>query len=67
MIFYLLKDIYISIIQQLYDNLTKSSAELTALMKDMQDYPGRYFAVSVFGNSRADKQDKKREEAKKKK
>ena len=53
--------------QQLYDNLNRSSTELTALMKDMQDYPGRYFAVSVFGNSRADKQDKKREEAKKKK
>ena len=53
--------------QQLYDNLTKSSAELTALMKDMQEYPGRYFAVSVFGNSRAEKQDKKRQEEKNKK
>ena len=52
---------------QLYDNLTKTSAELTALTKDMQEYPGRYFSVSVFGNKRGEKQDKKREEDKKKK
>ncbi len=51
--------------QQLYDNLTKSSAQLNALMKDMEDYPARYFSVSVFGNSRASKQDKKRKEDKK--
>ena len=53
--------------QQLYDNLTKSSSQLTALMKDMEEYPGRYFSVSVFGNSRAAKQDKKRQEEKAKK
>ncbi len=51
--------------QQLYDNLTKSSAQLTALMKDIEEYPARYFSVSVFGNSRASKQDKKRQEEKK--
>jgi phospholipid/cholesterol/gamma-HCH transport system substrate-binding protein len=54
--------------QDLYNNLNKTSVELTALMKDMQDYPGRYFSVSVFGGgSRAEKQDKKREDEKKKK
>jgi phospholipid/cholesterol/gamma-HCH transport system substrate-binding protein len=52
----------------LYNSLNKTSIELTALMKDMQEYPGRYFSVSVFGGTkRADKQDKKREEEKKKK
>jgi len=50
--------------KQLYDNLTKSSAQLTSLMKDMEEYPGRYFSVSVFGNSRAAKHDKKRQEEK---
>jgi len=51
----------------LYINLNQTSAELTSLMKDMQEYPGRYFSVSVFGGGkRAEKQDKKREEAKKK-
>jgi len=52
--------------KELYENLNKSSIELNSLMKDMQEYPGRYFAVSVFGNSRATKQDKKRENEKKK-
>ncbi len=52
----------------LYNSLNKTSVELTSLMKDMQEYPGRYFSVSVFGGTkRADKQDKKREEEKKKK
>jgi phospholipid/cholesterol/gamma-HCH transport system substrate-binding protein len=51
----------------LYVNITKSSAELTALLKDIQEYPGRYFNVSVFGgNSRAKEQDKKRAESLKK-
>lgn len=51
-----------------YVNLNKTSEELTSLMKDMQEYPGRYFSVSVFGGTkRADKQDKKREERKQKK
>jgi phospholipid/cholesterol/gamma-HCH transport system substrate-binding protein len=49
----------------LYDNLSKSSSELTSLLKDMQEYPGRYFSVSVFGSSRATSQDKKREQNKK--
>jgi phospholipid/cholesterol/gamma-HCH transport system substrate-binding protein len=49
----------------LYTNLNKTSLELASLLKDMQEYPGRYFSVSVFGGSkRADKQDKKREENK---
>ncbi len=52
---------------ELYTNLSSSSKELTSLLADMQKYPGRYFTVSVFGNSkRADKADKKREEDKKK-
>jgi phospholipid/cholesterol/gamma-HCH transport system substrate-binding protein len=51
----------------LYVNINKTSEELTSLMRDMQEYPGRYFSVSVFGGSkRAEKQDKKREEKKKK-
>lgn len=54
--------------KELYDNLNKTSLELNALMKDMQEYPGRYFSVTVFGGSkRAEKQDKKREEDKAKK
>ncbi|MFI5222293.1 MAG: MlaD family protein [Bacteroidia bacterium] len=52
--------------KMLYENISKTSLEMTTLMKDMQDYPGRYFSVSVFGNNRATKQDKKREEDKKK-
>lgn len=53
--------------QELYTNLSSSSKELTLLLADMQKYPGRYFTVSVFGNSkRADKADKKREAEKKK-
>ncbi len=52
----------------LYTNLNTTSEELSALMADMQEYPGRYFNVSVFGGgNRAEKQDKKREEDKKKK
>ncbi len=50
----------------LYSNLNHTSLELNSLMKDMQDYPGRYFNVSVFGGKNAEKQDKKREEDKKK-
>jgi phospholipid/cholesterol/gamma-HCH transport system substrate-binding protein len=50
----------------LYTNINKTSEELSALLKDMQEYPGRYFSVSVFGGSkRANKQDKKREQDKK--
>ena len=46
----------------LYKNLSGSSRELKLLLADMQKYPGRYFTVSVFGNSkRANKTDKKRE------
>ncbi len=46
----------------LYKNLSSSSKELSLLLADMQKYPGRYFTVSVFGNSkRANKADKKRE------
>lgn len=49
----------------LYNNLTKSSAELAALLKDMQEYPGRYVSFSVFGgNKRADKADEKRDKDK---
>ncbi len=45
----------------LYSNLNKTSIELNSLMKDMQEYPGRYFSVSVFGGAkRAEKEDKKR-------
>ncbi|MCA0427668.1 MAG: MlaD family protein [Bacteroidetes bacterium] len=44
---------------QLYDNLNKSSQELKALLKDIQDYPSRYVHVSVFGGS-AKKADKER-------
>jgi phospholipid/cholesterol/gamma-HCH transport system substrate-binding protein len=45
----------------LYNNLNSTNIELTALLKDMQEYPGRYFSVSVFGGGkRADKTDKKR-------
>lgn len=48
--------------QALYQNINNSCKELAALLADMQKYPGRYFTVSVFGNSkRADKADKKRE------
>jgi phospholipid/cholesterol/gamma-HCH transport system substrate-binding protein len=54
--------------KELYVNLNKASAELSNLMKDMQEYPGRYFSVSVFGGSkRPEKQDKLREERKQKK
>lgn len=50
----------------LYTNLNKTSEELNSLMTDMQEYPGRYFNVSVFGGgSRAEKQDKQRNEDKK--
>lgn len=52
----------------LYVNVNNTSKELSLLLKDMQEYPGRYVNVSVFGgNKRATKQDKAREEAKKKK
>ncbi len=45
----------------LYNNLNKSSSELASLLKDMQEYPGRYVTFSVFGgNKRAEKSDKKR-------
>lgn len=48
--------------EELYKNLSSSSHELSLLLADMQKYPGRYFTVSVFGNSkRANKADKKRE------
>lgn len=48
--------------KELYTNLNNSSRELSLLLADMQKYPGRYFTISVFGNSkRADKTDKKRE------
>ncbi|MES2560955.1 MAG: MlaD family protein [Bacteroidota bacterium] len=51
----------------LYNNINRTSSQLTELMKDMQEYPGRYFTISVFGNSkRASKQDKQREDAKRK-
>lgn len=51
----------------LYSNLNQTSLELNSLMKDMQEYPGRYFSVSVFGGAkRAEKEDKKRETEKKK-
>lgn len=51
--------------KELYQNLNGSSKELASLLADMQKYPGRYFTVSVFGNSkRADKADKKREKDK---
>jgi phospholipid/cholesterol/gamma-HCH transport system substrate-binding protein len=51
----------------LYSNLNKTSLELNSLMKDMQDYPGRYFSVSVFGgDKRGEKADKKRDAEKKK-
>ncbi len=47
--------------EQLYQNLNSSSKELSALLGDMQKYPGRYFSISVFGGSgRAKKADKKR-------
>lgn len=50
----------------LYIHVNKTSQELSLLLKDMQEYPGRYFTVSVFGGSkRATKQDKKREADKK--
>lgn len=50
----------------LYNNLDKTNVELQALLKDMQEYPGRYFSVSVFGGSKkADKANQKREEDKK--
>ena len=45
----------------LYSNINKTSIELNSLMKDMQEYPGRYFSVSVFGGAkRAEKENKKR-------
>lgn len=48
--------------KELYQNLSSSSKELSSLLADMQKYPGRYFTVSVFGNSkRANKADQKRE------
>ncbi len=51
----------------LYSNLNKTSVELNSLMKDMQEYPGRYFSISVFGgDKRAAKENKKREAEKKK-
>lgn len=52
---------------ELYKNLTSSSKELSALLADMQKYPGRYVTISVFGgNKRAEKADKKREQEQKK-
>lgn len=48
--------------KELYQNISRSSKELASLLADMQKYPGRYFTVSVFGNSkRANKADQKRE------
>jgi phospholipid/cholesterol/gamma-HCH transport system substrate-binding protein len=45
----------------LYSNINKTSIELNSLMKDMQEYPGRYFSISVFGGAkRAEKENKKR-------
>lgn len=50
----------------LYHSINRTSNELASLMKDMQEYPGRYFTVSVFGSTkRAEKADKKRQESKK--
>jgi phospholipid/cholesterol/gamma-HCH transport system substrate-binding protein len=52
----------------LYLHLDATSRDLDSLLKDMQDYPGRYFTISAFGgNKRADKADKKRAEDRKKK
>jgi phospholipid/cholesterol/gamma-HCH transport system substrate-binding protein len=46
----------------LYNHIDKTTVELQALLKDMQEYPGRYFSVSVFGGAkRATKESKKRE------
>jgi phospholipid/cholesterol/gamma-HCH transport system substrate-binding protein len=48
--------------KELYTNLNNSSRELSLLLADMQKYPGRYFNISVFGNSkRANKTEKKRD------
>jgi phospholipid/cholesterol/gamma-HCH transport system substrate-binding protein len=50
----------------LYINLNRSSAELAALLKDMQEYPARYITVSVFGGGKRGKEaDRKRKEQKK--
>jgi phospholipid/cholesterol/gamma-HCH transport system substrate-binding protein len=50
----------------LYNHIDKTTVELQALLKDMQEYPGRYFSVSVFGGSkRAEKETKKRDNEKK--
>jgi phospholipid/cholesterol/gamma-HCH transport system substrate-binding protein len=51
----------------LYINLNNSSRELSLLLKDMQEYPGRYVHVSVFGGKKQAKEaDKKREQDKSK-
>lgn len=42
---------------ELYDNLNKSSKELSLLLKDLQENPKRYVQVSVFGGK--DKSKKK--------
>ncbi len=51
----------------LYINLNNSSRELSLLLKDMQEYPGRYVHVSVFGGKKQAKEaDKKRQQDKSK-
>ena len=45
----------------LYVHLDETSKDLDSLLKDMQNYPGRYFTISAFGGSkRANKADKQR-------
>ncbi len=38
--------------KELYDNLTKSSAQLELLLKDVRENPKRYVNVSVFGGKK---------------
>ncbi len=52
----------------LYVHLDQTSKSLDSLLKDMQEYPGRYFTISAFGsNKRANKADQKRADDLKKK
>ena len=51
---------------ELYDNLTEASANLSALLADLQENPHRYINVSVFGSNPTKKVEKAKAKAEKK-
>ena len=50
---------------ELYDNLTEASANLSALLADLQENPHRYINVSVFGSNPTKKVEKAKAKAEK--